>query len=183
MNRATDIHTEAERFRFVDPLTAIAPTQEDELTALLCIYHQRGAIDWHNVPLLPATPGAAPETAASIVNEGGHMFAEYPFFFRGKAGRERYGGMRPDILFLSNDRRRAVLIENKLGAPVTHKGDEFGNQFGRYLRYLNDALAKRLDSANLLVLTSRQFLSLPTPWYTDDLRTAVGMPDARSCGE
>jgi hypothetical protein len=159
----------AKQIGFVDPLTKLPPRDEITLSALLVLYHQADRIQWNRVPLL-LTSGADSGTAASILfdNPGG-LCSEYPLFWASPEELEARGGMRPDLVYVSHAGDLFALIENKVGGGLTHKGDSFGGQFGRYLKYLVDT---RVTSAYFILLTSEAMLAKPTPWYVRELEAA-----------
>lgn len=160
---------QAQRAEFVDPLTKLPPRDEVSLSALLCLYHQADCISWNLVPLLLPSRERSGRTAEWILRPRGYLCSEYPLFWRTDEELEARGGMRPDFLFLSPDGRRAAFIEHKIGGGDTHKGDAYGGQFGRYLKYLVDV---GVPEAFLIVLTAEEFITRESPWYVRELEAA-----------
>jgi hypothetical protein len=167
-----EICKRAQRIGFVDPLTMLPPHNEATLSALLSLYHQAHRIRWANVPLALFSGAQSGKTAAQIFGIPGYLCSEYPLFWASRDELEARGDMRPDFLYLSADRRIAAFVEHKIGGGLTHKGDSYGGQFGRYLKYLVDA---RVDEAFLILLTSQAFLSRVSPWYVHELEAARGI--------
>lgn len=159
----------AEEVGFVDPLTNLPPRDELGLSFLLSLYHQSGRVAWEAVPLLLPLGEASGRSAGAIFGRQGYLCSEYPLFWRTRDELEARGGMKPDFLFLSVDRRLAALVEHKIGSGETHKGDTYGGQFGRYLKYLVDA---DVPEAYLLLLTSQEFVFRTSPWYIRELAAA-----------
>ena len=160
---------------FVDPITKLPPRDECSLSALLCLYHHARQIAWERVPML--SPSCAPtgRTAAEVLGRPGCLCSEYPLFWNTPAELEARGGMRPDFLFLSNDRTVAAFIENKVGADDTHKGDAYGGQFGRYIKYL---MQSDVEEPYMILLTSSVYLCKTPPWYATELQAAVMLQSA-----
>jgi hypothetical protein len=155
--------------KFVDPITGLPPQNEVSLSALLSIYHQRGQIAWNKVPLLMPDCTDTKTTAADVLNASGSLTTEYPLFYK-KEGVDAYGDMRPDFIYISQDRRTVALIENKIGANDTHKGDSYGGQYGRYIKYLMES---KVAEPYMIIITSRSFLGKSPPWEATELQQAV----------
>jgi len=51
-NEIENIYVMATEFGLLDPITQLPARDENSISALLCIYHQQGKIDWAQVPLL-----------------------------------------------------------------------------------------------------------------------------------
>lgn len=168
------IKEQAEKVRFVDPLTGLAPTDEVTLSALLPIFHYRGRIDWSRVPLRKLDrPLSHPEESANFVISGiGCLSAEYPLFWQTEDQEQSYGGMRPDFIYLSSDNNTVALIENKIGSGLTHKGDSYGGQFGRYIKYM---LGCNISRKFVLLVTLMECLK--KNWYTNELVAAMKLQD------
>jgi hypothetical protein len=74
--------------------------------------------------------------------------------------------MRPDFLFLGASGNIAALVEHKLGAGITHRGDSFGGQLGRYARYLAES---SIPEVYVVLLTAEAFIRRVPPWYVTEL--------------
>jgi hypothetical protein len=170
---------QAQQVGFVDPLTKLPPRDEVSLSALLCLYHQAGRIRWDRVPLLLPSREPSGHNADLILGSSGYLCSEYPLFWKTDDELRARGGMKPDFLFISPDWRRAAFIEHKIGGGDTHKGDMYGGQFGRYLKYLIDA---RVTEAFLVVLTADAFIMRESPWYIRELEAArkLHSPDQKA---
>jgi hypothetical protein len=163
---------------FVDPITNLPPVDECSLSALLCFYHHTGNIDWNQVPLrLSSDPTMTGDTVASLVfTQPGFISCEYPLIWETEEQKDERGSMRPDLVFLSDDQSTVVIIENKIGAAVTHKGDKYGGQFGRYIKYL---MASHIERRYMVLLTSTEYIQKTKPWYTTELQHAENSLDSR----
>lgn len=157
---------------FVDPLTGHPPTDETTLSALLSIFHQQRRIDWSKVKMrMPQNPTIKiDETADQVINQDGCLSAEYPLFWESHEQFDAYGGMRPDFIYISGDGKTVALIENKIGASPTHKGDSYGGQFGRYTKYLGECVLPR---RYLILITMGTYIERKPPWYTGELLAAA----------
>ena len=160
---------QAKAVGFIDPITKLPPSDECSLSALLCLYHHAGSIRWRKVPMLSFSCSETGQTAAEILGQTGYLGCEYPLFWKTTHERDARGGMRPDLLFLSSDRQTVAIVENKVGAGDTHKGDKLGGQFGRYIKYLLD---NDIKQRYMILLTSEQYIGKKPPWYTGELQQA-----------
>jgi hypothetical protein len=68
-------------------------------------------------------------------------------------------------------------IESKLGAVDTHKNDEYGGQFGRYIKYLMES---KVRERFMVLLTSSIYLRKNPPWYATELKIAVDIQKSSS---
>jgi hypothetical protein len=161
---------------FVDPITKLPPRDECSLSALLCFYHHTGNIDWKKVPMISSNRAETGETAAAILAQSGYLGCEYPLFWETALELEARGGMRPDLLFLSSDQSTVAIVENKVGAADTHKGDEYGGQFGRYIKYLLDI---HIEQRYMILLTSEFYIHKEPPWYLTELQEAEEIQGSR----
>lgn len=166
-NEIENIYVMATEFGLLDPITQLPARDENSISALLCIYHQQGKIDWAQVPLLDLNKQEI-DKAEAILGQAGALSSEYPLFWSDKPGCDAYGSMRPDFLYIANNGQTAAIIENKLGAGLTLKlNDGYGGQFGRYIQYLKQAT---FEHKYMILLTSEYYLS--RKWYDSDLLKA-----------
>ncbi len=156
--------------QFLDPLTNLPPRDECSLSALLSIYHHAGQIAWERVPIVSTECKRLPGSAADIFRRPGCLCSEYPLFWDNDEQCRARGNMKPDWLLLGPSREWAAIIENKVGAADTHKGDEYGGQFGRYIKYLMEA---KVGERFMVLLTSSVYLRKNPPWYATELKDAV----------
>lgn len=163
----------AARVGFVDPVSGLPPWDEVSLSALLSLYHQDERIDWGSVPFLLPSGGPSGVTAATILGRRGFLCTEYPLFWDTPDQLEARGQMTPDFLFLGADRELVALIEHKIGSGLTHRGDAFGGQLGRYAKYLAES---SIADAFVILLTSEAFIRRKPAWYVTELDDA-----ARGC--
>lgn len=159
---------DAQAAGLIDPITQLPPRDEVTLSALLCLYHQAGRIRWDRVPLLRPTCEGSGLTADSLFGRAGLMCSEYPLFHQTEAESQARGGMRPDILLMDQERQWAIFVEAKVGAGG--KDDSFGGQLGRYAKVLMESDIPELF---LVVLTSAKFIRRTSPWYANELKSAV----------
>ena len=167
--KSKKIYETASRVGFLDPITKLPPRDERSISALLCIYHQQGKIDWAKVPLLDAKCQQIELTAEAVLGQPGILCSEYTLFWATKSECNAYGDMRPDFLYIASGDETAAIIENKLGAGDTHKRDHYGGQFGRYIQYLKQASAK---NKYMILLTSKCYLPESVPGYASQLQLA-----------
>ncbi len=67
---------------FVDPVTGLNPGSERELSACLCLLHDRGKISWDRISLLSSNGSPTDVKAASLFLPDGTMLTEYPLCAR-----------------------------------------------------------------------------------------------------
>jgi hypothetical protein len=168
---------QAAALQFLDPLTNLPPRDECSLSALLTVYHHQGQIAWERVPMLSSECNPLHGSAADIFKRPGCLCSEYPLFWDNDDECRARGGMRPDWLLLGTNREWAAIIESKLGAVDTHKNDEYGGQFGRYIKYLMES---KVWERFMVLLTSSIYLRKNPPWYATELKIAVDIQKSSS---
>ncbi|OPZ59776.1 MAG: hypothetical protein BWY87_00830 [Deltaproteobacteria bacterium ADurb.Bin510] len=167
--RNEQLYQLAYQTKFVDPSTKLPPRDERSLSALLCIYHQLGNIVWNEVELFDVDLLSCGD-ASCIFSGHGVICSEYPLFWSDPGTCSYFGDMRPDLIYFSDDGQSMAIIENKIGAGYTHSGDEFGGQLGRYILYLKHSV---MCNKTMILLTSKNFVMNKSPWYINELGTAI----------
>ncbi len=147
---------------FIDPATGEVPSCEEELSALPSYFHQAGRIDWQRVPLENTVKSQEGARASDVIANSDIVLTEYPLIACDPRQIEVWGGMPADLIFLSRDQRRVVLLENKIGSKFTYGVDPKDGQVGRQLSYL---LAARPAQRYYMFLSSGRLLD--RGWYTE----------------
>jgi len=149
-------------------LTGIKPYSEDEFSSLLSIYHQLGKIEWKSIPLLRVKDcSLANMNMASIFADEGVVSREWPLFIRNwDEGGNKWGEMKPDLIYISNDIQSVCFLENKFG-DLREQPPKDG-QLALYLDYLLE-----LESPNkyFILLSGKEFFD--KGWYNSELHAAI----------
>jgi hypothetical protein len=162
-----DAFFEAIPASFTDPLTGIRPSSEHELSAVLAAKHQVKKLRWSAVPVRSGFPLKPQGDASSIINRVDHVFCEYPLFADSQDGINRWGAMKPDLVFLSSDRQVVTFVECKIDSPFTHSDYPPDGQLSRYIEFLHHLPMKRRGIL-LICPACRQ------DWYAERLALAAG---------
>lgn len=153
---------------FVDPLTQLKPSNEVELSALLCLYHCMDEVDWSNVPLYDVENNLTLKFANHIVSNEDHLQCEYPLF----ADEQQYkvwGQMPVDILAFSKHKSKITVIENKIGSTFTSGGgDPVTGQLARQIEFL---LQSKPKNKYFALLSSKTFFD--KHWYCKELNNTL----------
>lgn len=153
---------------FCDDLTGYPPQGECELTAILGVLHQRGAVRWKDVPLYSPTYQFSGHFADSLFVDVGTVLCEYPMFSRA-LNEHVWGGMTADLLYVSKDRRIAVLVENKIGSNFTSGGNDVETgQLARQIEYLNQTT---VEQPHVVLLSAETFFE--AKWYSSELVATI----------
>ncbi len=145
----------------VDPITGLGPRSEIELSAILAYEHARGTVDWSLAK--PRFVGTAPvEPLSSLLAGPGTVLTEYPLFAAAGPETDRWGQMRGDVVMLSADRSRIVLVEAKVDSHFTYGERPPDAQLARQLDYLAS-----LDQAHKLLILLSPHHNLD--WYFERL--------------
>jgi len=161
---------------FVDPAMGYPPCNENQLTGLLYLLDLRGRIDWRRVRLLTPENTVTNTTADSILSGPGSLVSEYPLFAWDDEEVRTWHQMAADLVFLSDDNQRIVLIENKIGSNFTSGGDDVDTgQLARQVKYL---LGCRIPEKHIVIISSGLFFD--RGWYANELAATLGRNDRRS---
>jgi hypothetical protein len=77
--------------------------------------------------------------------------------------------MKADLLYISQDRRTATLVENKIGSEFTSGGNDVETgQLARQIEYLNHA---KIEHPHLVLLSAEAFFD--AKWYSTELFQTV----------
>jgi hypothetical protein len=142
----------AESRGFVDPLTRLTPRRETEFSSVLAAQHQLGRVRWNRVPLQNYDGSISELMAHVILQPSDVVVTEFRLLASEQAHIERWGLMPADFVFLARDLSRVLLVESKIGAPLSYAKDP-RTEFGRQI----DFLAARRDilSSYLLLVAGR----------------------------
>lgn len=151
---------------FTDPLTGVRARSERELTAVLAVKHHFKELRWSAVPMRSRFPLEPQGDTSSVIDPGDHVFCEYPLFVGSPSDLDRWGGMAPDLLFLSADRQRVTLVECKVDSHFTHSDNPPNGQLSRYLEFLHHA---PLSTRSLLLICP----ACNQDWYAKRLASAA----------
>ncbi|ALA59977.1 hypothetical protein [Nitrospira moscoviensis] len=163
---------------FCDPVTGVYPTNEDELSALLAVFHLKGLVAWDKVNLILPTKDNSGLNASSVLSGHGILVCQYPLFASKaqKLDMDRWGLMRADLVYISTVDGSIAIIENKIGSRFTSGGNDVEHgQVGRLLDYLCKA---SLPKRHFILLTSRELIE--NGGYSSVLNDSLQYKD-RSC--
>ena len=141
-----------------DPLTNLPPRREVELSAVFVYRQSRREIDWSRVTPRFVEPSAPRSTLNRALSQPGLVVAEYPLFAASGEDTNRWGEMRADAMYMSNDLRHKVMFEAKVDSYFTYGEWPPDAQLSRQLEYLQ----KLSGESKGLVLLSPQFNA---DWY------------------
>lgn len=155
---------------FRDDVTGCPPRGETELSAMLAMLHQRRAVRWNRVPLYCPTYEPSNRFADALLSDGGTIVCEYPLFCGDDQMRaDIWGDMKADLLYLSQDRRTVVLLENKIGGAFTSGGNDVETgQLPRQIEYLNQS---KIEQPHLILLSMEPFFE--AKWYSSELVATI----------
>lgn len=164
--------------QFCDPVTLCKPENERELSAVVAYWHSVAAIDWDKVPLRSINGLESDEFASSIIKKDDFLGVEFPLFCQNKEQIDRWGAMSADLLFVSTNKDRFVLVENKIGSNFTSGGSHpIKGQMARQADYLIN-YGKNSNFLGLIILTARRFLQ--KNWYIAELSTTLEHENRKS---
>ncbi len=146
--------------RFIDPITGYSAANEVQLSGLLGLYHQMGWVDWSNVPLWLLSNEQSGKMAHELLAET-TVCGEYQLFWKTAKERDLVGGMPADLLFLSKNSQRVVLLEHKIRAPLSR--DVAAGQLARQVDFLSRC---RIPLRFLVLLSSKEFFDMG--WYLEE---------------
>jgi hypothetical protein len=148
-----------------DPVTNLAPRFEVELNAILAYRQSRASVDWKSSsPQFVSLPLTTP-TLPEIMGAPGTTLTEFPLFASPWLETDRWGGMKADVLFFTEDRRHVVLIEGKVDSYFTYGDYPPDEQLWRQLEFL---ASLKHDTKTLVLLCPRFNLN----WYMSRLTRA-----------
>lgn len=154
---------------FVDPLTGVRPRGEDDLTALIALFHQMERFSWERVNLYLPSHERSGRIASDLFGSGGALVSQYPLFWEHDGQRDTWGQMKADLLFVSISSKTLALIEAKVASGFTGTGaDPHTGQLARYADFL---LQSKIPNRLLVVLIGREFLD--ANWYCSELRQTL----------
>ncbi len=142
--------------KFADPITGAKPWNEIELTGILTWNLLNNLINWDRVGIYKHEH----ITGKTLFDKKGTIISEYPLFCKNDAEIKRWGAMRSDLLFISNDRQDIILIEGKVDGPSTKTA--FDYQIGRLSEFLSSLIIKNKS----IIIICPEFNS---PWYFERL--------------
>ncbi len=149
--------------KFVDPITGLCPQQgkeEEQLSALLGLFHQEGLIEWNRVKLYTESNKPSGRMSNELIGLKSVVGCEYPLFAKPASQEEtKWGARRADLLFVQEDADRVVLVENKIGSKLKTE------QLAGYLDYLTQC---EFSNRFLILLSGRDFFN--EDWYSSELR-------------
>lgn len=119
-----------------DPLTGLPPSCEVELSAVFVYQQARGDIDWSRVAPRFVDARIPNAILTDALRQPGLMLAEYPLFSAPGLQTDRWGEMRADAMYVSNDRRIVVMFEAKVDSYFTYGERPPDAQLSRQLEYL-----------------------------------------------
>jgi len=157
---------------FKDVVTGGPARTEEELSALLALFHNWGRIDWSKVQLEVVGPtrvsGQVPANSLGI--SGYTAVSEYPLFAApGSDEMRRWGKFRADILLVSKSSLdRLIYVESKIDASIRP------DLIPGVLRYLEQQ--PRFTSCAFVILRGRGF---SPEWYRKELLSALAEPDLK----
>ncbi|MEA4848038.1 MAG: hypothetical protein VB106_12475 [Clostridiaceae bacterium] len=134
---------------------------ENELSSLLCYYHQKGRLAWSNIKLYTLEKHFTGVTGDIVFNDAGFISCEWPLYAKNSEEINIWGGMKADLLYLNNNEDTIALIENKIGSAYT-----LGNtQIDRYFKYLQKLQIKKKV---FILLTSIELIQ--NNWYLKEIK-------------
>lgn len=154
-----------------DPLTGCFPTSERALSGLLCLYAQRGAIRWDEVPLYDVQTFGTKGQAIELISQPGSFVTEYVLLHHDKSEEEVWGGIPADLLYVSSDLNSIILFENKIGASLEYDPTPESNQLARQLDYLvrlHDLFNRKVS---LVLISSKELFE--RGWYRREFLGAL----------
>lgn len=164
--------------QFVDPVTGYPPELpklEEQLSALLALFHQRGLIDWKRVNLYLPDKTPSGRMADELFTSGGTILCEYPLFAGSRQDTEKWGSMPADLLYISEDSHTIILIENKIGSKLREKGHLEHGQLARQAKYL---LQSKMPERYLVLLSTQEFFD--KGWYLRELQNTLAFENRSS---
>jgi len=147
---------------FKDVITGERARTEQELSALLALYHNWGRIEWDKVHLQRVErAGVTEELSASMIGiRGLTALCEYPLFCApGTLEMSRQGQFRADVLFLGRSVGPLVYVEAKIDKPIR------ADLISGALQYLETQ--NRFSPASFVILRPRE--NINPKWYIGDL--------------
>ncbi len=153
---------------FVDPVTGLQPTREEELSAVLAVFHQRGLVAWNRVILYLSNNQPSGMKADGLFTKGGLINCEHPLFAKTDTERKLWGGMKADLLYISQGDQAIALVENKVGSGFTSGRDVETGQLARQAEFL---LRSKIPKRYLVVLATEEFFE--AGWYLSELRDTL----------
>ncbi len=143
-----------------DPITGLRANNETELSALFAYYHSINSIDWSRVNFYSPQYQLEKYSALEYIDSTSSFYCEYPLFSDSETV-DTWGQMPADLLSFSQEKRKIVLIENKIGSKFTSAG----TQLMRQAQYLDST---DFENKVLIVLTSKSFLL--KGWYLNEMQ-------------
>ncbi len=143
---------------FRDPLTGCFPSSERALSGLLCLYAQREAVRWDEVPLYDVGSFERKGCAADLITPPGSFLTEHVLLHRNGSEECIWGGMPADILYVSSDSGSVVIFENKIGGDIGYEPTPESNQLARQLDYLIALRRGLIRHSSLLLISTRSML-------------------------
>jgi len=148
-----------------DPLTSLYPGREVELQAIFVYRQARQKIEWSGVAPRFVDASITSSALSSVLSQPGLTLSEYPLFSASGEQTNRWGWMRADAIYMSNDLRHKVMFEAKVDGFFTYAEWPPDGQLSRQLEYLG-ALKGEIKG---LVLLSPKF---NVDWYWERLSCA-----------
>jgi hypothetical protein len=156
--------------RFVDPITGYPPRGEVQLSGLLGLFHQLGRVAWNKVPLLLPTGSPSGRMADELLANA-VVCGEYQLFWNSETENRVFGSMPADLIFLSPDVQKVVIVENKIGAGFSGAGgDPVKGQLAKQADFL---CACRIPERFLVVLSGKEFFEKKPPWYSNEVQRTL----------
>lgn len=150
---------------FMDPVTGLKPASEIELSSLLCVFHQKGLVQWDRVKLYGVNYEPSKNKADSLFSQSSMMTCEWPLFASNEEQTNIWGQMTADLAYISEDNDTVVLIENKIGSGFTSEGSDVENgQLARQIKYL---IRSKITNKYIMLLSSKEFFE--AGWYLNEL--------------
>jgi|SRR5467141_3011 len=146
---------------FKDVITGEPARTEEELSAILTLFHNWGRIQWNQVRLeaVNATGVSGEVIASSIGIAGLTAVCEYPLFCEpGSPKMGRQGKFRADILFLGKSAGPLIYVEAKIDTSIR------SDLILAVLQYLEEQ--KRFSPASFVILKPRE---IDQRWYVGEL--------------
>ena len=157
---------------FRDVVTDEPARTEEEFSALLAVFHNRGQMDWEKVNLTPVEPsGLLPEVSASSLGiRELKAYCEYPLFCApGSAEMRRHGRFRADILFLGETTGPLIYVEAKIDIGIRP------DLILGALQYLD--AQDRFRPASFVILRPHEEIN--PNWYVGDLIEVLKLPELK----
>jgi hypothetical protein len=120
--------------KFVDPITGYPPTGEVQMSGLLGLLHQLGRIDWSMVPLLTPDNNVTNDRADDLFAQS-VICSEYQLFCSSRTEMSTWGAMPADLICLSRDEQKVILLENKIGSGFTGVQNDPARAVGKAARF------------------------------------------------